>query len=68
MVVKQGKEEKVNEITCELKLSHSAVLTILKYSERIREAVKGLAPVQSTAIIKQRTEPIHEMEKLLNLD
>ena len=37
------------------KLSHSTtVSTILKARERIRQAVKGSAPIQSTIITKQR--------------
>ncbi|XP_039590576.1 tigger transposable element-derived protein 1-like [Polypterus senegalus] len=34
---------------------------------RIREAVKGSAPLRSTVITKQRTGSIHEMKKLLNI-
>ena len=57
----------MNVIARDLKLSHSTVSTILKDKERIREAVKGSAPMQSTVITKQRTGPIHEMEKLLHM-
>ncbi|XP_066203011.1 putative CENPB DNA-binding domain-containing protein 1 [Saccopteryx leptura] len=63
-VIKQYKGgKKVNVIARDTKLSHSSVLTILK--ERICEAVKGSAPMRSTVITKQRSRPIHEMEKLL---
>ncbi|XP_066228014.1 putative CENPB DNA-binding domain-containing protein 1 [Saccopteryx leptura] len=57
--------KKVNVIARDTKLSHSTVSTILKDKERIREAVKGSAPMRSTVITKQRSGPIHEMEKLL---
>lgn len=57
--------KKVNTIARDLKLSHSTVSTILKDKERIREAVKGSAPIKSTILTKQRQGPIHEMEKLL---
>ena len=39
--------------------------TILKETERICEAVKGSASMQSTVITKQQTGSVHEMEKLL---
>ena len=66
MVIRQREGgKKVNVIAHDLKLSHSTVSTILKDKERIREAVKGSAPMQSTIITKQRTGPVHEMEKLL---
>ncbi|XP_051785316.1 tigger transposable element-derived protein 1-like [Erpetoichthys calabaricus] len=68
MIIKQYEGgKKVNAIACDMKLSHSTVSTILKDKNRIREAVKGSAPLQSTVITKQRTGPIHEMEKLLNI-
>lgn len=57
--------KKVNAIARDTKLSHSTVSTILKDKERIREAVKGSAPMRSTVITKQRSGHIHEMEKLL---
>ncbi|XP_066960747.1 tigger transposable element-derived protein 1-like [Macrobrachium rosenbergii] len=59
--------KKVNVIARDLQLSHSTVSTILKDKERIREAVKSSAPMRSTVITKQRSGPIHEMEKLLNV-
>ena len=59
--------KKVNVIARELQLSHFTVSTILKDKERIREAVKGSAPMKSTVITKQRTGPVHEMEKLLSI-
>ena len=55
----------INVIARDMNLSHSTVSTILKDKERICEAVKGSAPMQSTIITKQRSGPIHEMEKLL---
>ncbi|XP_068605023.1 tigger transposable element-derived protein 1-like [Brachionichthys hirsutus] len=58
--------QKVNVIAREMRLSHSTVSTILKDKERIRDAVEGSAPMHSTVITKQRTGPIHEMEKLLH--
>ena len=56
--------KKVNAIAHNLELSHSTVSTILKDKERIREAVKGSAPMRSTIITTQRTGTIHKMEKL----
>ncbi|XP_064120422.1 tigger transposable element-derived protein 1-like [Macrobrachium nipponense] len=56
---------KVNCISRSLHLSHSTVSTILKDKERIKDAVKGAAPIKSTIITKQREGPIAEMEKLL---
>ncbi|XP_060771024.1 tigger transposable element-derived protein 1-like isoform X4 [Neoarius graeffei] len=68
MVIKQHEGgKKVNAIARAMKLSHSTVSTILKDKERICEAVKGSAPMRSTVITKQRTGPIHEMEKLLHV-
>ncbi|XP_039593984.1 CENPB DNA-binding domain-containing protein 1-like [Polypterus senegalus] len=68
MIIKQYEGgKKVNAIACDMKLSHSTVSTILKDRNRIREAVKGSAPLRSTVITKQRTGPIHEVEKLLNI-
>ncbi|XP_064090764.1 tigger transposable element-derived protein 1-like [Macrobrachium nipponense] len=67
-VIKQFEEgKKVNVIARDMKLSHSTVSTILKDKERIRDAVKGSAPMRSTVITIQRTGPIHEMEKLLHV-
>nr|XP_033788749.1 CENPB DNA-binding domain-containing protein 1-like [Geotrypetes seraphini] len=67
MIIKQYEGgKKVNAITCDLKFSHSTVSTIIKDKNRICEAVNGSAPLRSTVITKQRTGPIHEMEKLLN--
>ncbi|XP_064101295.1 tigger transposable element-derived protein 1-like [Macrobrachium nipponense] len=40
--------KKVNVIAHDMKLSHSTVSMILKDKERIREAVKGSAPMRST--------------------
>ena len=59
--------KKVSVIARDLQLPHSTVSTILKDKERIHEAVKGSALMRSTVITKQRTGPIHEMEKLLNV-
>nr|XP_033813474.1 CENPB DNA-binding domain-containing protein 1-like [Geotrypetes seraphini] len=68
MIIKQYEGgKKVNVIACDMKLSHSTVSTIIKDKNRIPEAVKGSAPLRSTMIMKQRTGPIHEMEKLLNI-
>uniref|UniRef100_A0A0L8I720 Uncharacterized protein n=1 Tax=Octopus bimaculoides TaxID=37653 RepID=A0A0L8I720_OCTBM len=68
MVIRQHEGgKKVNEITLELKLSHSTVSTILKDKKRICEVVKGSAPIRSTVMTKQRTGPIHEMEQLLQI-
>ncbi|XP_068218893.1 tigger transposable element-derived protein 1-like [Palaemon carinicauda] len=68
MVIKQHDEgKKVSLIAREMKLSHSTVSTILKDKDRIRDAVKGSAPLRSTIITKQRTGPIHEMEKVLHV-
>ena len=64
-VVGRWTDGPVNVIARDMNLSHSTVSTILKDKERIREAVKGSAPMQSTIITKQRSGPIHEMEKLL---
>ncbi|KAI5626234.1 hypothetical protein C0J50_14224 [Silurus asotus] len=65
-IIKQYEEgKKVNVIARGMKLSHSTVSTILKDKERIREAVKGSAPMRSTVITKQRSGHIHEMEQLL---
>uniref|UniRef100_K7FVN0 HTH CENPB-type domain-containing protein n=1 Tax=Pelodiscus sinensis TaxID=13735 RepID=K7FVN0_PELSI len=50
-----------------LGLSKSTICTILKDSDRIREAAKGSAPMKSTIITKKRTGLIHDMEKLLVL-
>ena len=67
-VIKQYEGGKnVNAIARDLKLSHTTVSTILKDKERIREAVKGSAPMRSTIITTQRTGPIHKMEKLLHV-
>ena len=57
---------RVNDIARELRLTHSTISTIIKDKERILEAVKGSAPMKSTVITKQRTGPLHEMEKLLS--
>ena len=66
MVIRQQERgQKVNVIACDLKLPHAIVSTILKDKERIRKTVKGSAPIQLTTITKQRTGPVHEMEKLL---
>ena len=67
-VIKQYERgKKVSVIARDLQLPHSTVSTILKDKERIHEAVKGSALMRSTVITKQRTGPIHEMEKLLNV-
>ncbi|XP_064099524.1 tigger transposable element-derived protein 1-like [Macrobrachium nipponense] len=67
-VIKQSEGgKKVSVIARDLHLPHSTVSTILKDKERIREAVKGSAPMRSTVITKQQSGPIHEMEKLLNV-
>uniref|UniRef100_K7FZ94 HTH CENPB-type domain-containing protein n=1 Tax=Pelodiscus sinensis TaxID=13735 RepID=K7FZ94_PELSI len=50
-----------------LGLLKSTISTIIKNSDRIREAVKGFAPMKSTIITKKRTGPIHDVEKLLVL-
>ena len=57
---------RVNDIARELRLTHSTISTIIKDKGRILEAVKGSAPMKSTVITKQRTGPLHEMEKLLS--
>ena len=57
---------RVNDIARELRLTHSTISTIIKDKERILEAVKGSGPMKSTVITKQRTGPLHEMEKLLS--
>ena len=50
-----------------LNLSRSTVGTIVKDKERIKEHVKGSAPMKATVITKQRSGLIIEMERLLVL-
>ena len=54
----------MNVIARDLKLSYSILLMDLNDKERIHEAVKGSAPMHRQ-IMKQWTEPVNEMEKLL---
>uniref|UniRef100_K7GEK8 HTH CENPB-type domain-containing protein n=1 Tax=Pelodiscus sinensis TaxID=13735 RepID=K7GEK8_PELSI len=57
----------VSFMSRKLGLSKSTVSTIIKDSDRIREAVKRSAPMKSKILTKQRAGPILEMEKLLVL-
>lgn len=59
------KEEKKVVIAHDLQPSHSMVSITLKYKEKLREAVKGLASLKFKMITNQRQWPIYEMEKLL---
>lgn len=50
-----------------LNLNRSTVGTIVKDKERIKEHVKGSAPMKATVITKQLSGLIIEMERLLVL-
>lgn len=57
----------LSSIARELCLPVSTVNTIVKDADRIKEHVKGCAPLRSTVITRQRSGAIYEMEKLLTI-
>lgn len=59
--------QSLSSIARELDLATSTVKSILNDSARIKEHVKGSAPLKSTVITKQRSGAIYEMEKLLTI-
>uniref|UniRef100_A0A8C9SKK2 HTH CENPB-type domain-containing protein n=1 Tax=Scleropages formosus TaxID=113540 RepID=A0A8C9SKK2_SCLFO len=65
MIKKYEGGQNLSAIARELGLSVSTVNTIVKNAARIKEHVKGCAPLKSTIITKQRSGAIYEMEKLL---
>uniref|UniRef100_S4RL09 HTH CENPB-type domain-containing protein n=1 Tax=Petromyzon marinus TaxID=7757 RepID=S4RL09_PETMA len=67
IINKHERGQTLSSISRELGLATSTVNTILKDGARIKEHVKGLAPLTSTVITKQRSGAIYEMEQLLTL-
>jgi hypothetical protein len=65
MINKYESGQSLSTIARELGLSVSTVNTIVKDADRIKEHVRGSAPMKSTIITKQRSHAIYEMEKLL---
>uniref|UniRef100_A0A8C9W2M3 HTH CENPB-type domain-containing protein n=1 Tax=Scleropages formosus TaxID=113540 RepID=A0A8C9W2M3_SCLFO len=65
IIVQHENGKSVSTIARDLGFSHSTISTIIKDKARIREAVKGSAPLKATIITKKRQGPIDEMEKLL---
>lgn len=59
--------QSLSSISRELGFAASTVSTILKDSARIKEHVRGSAPLKSTVITKKRSGAIYEMEKLLTI-
>jgi hypothetical protein len=65
MITKYENGQSLSVISRELGLSVSTVNTIVKDADRIKEHVRGSAPIKSTIITKQRSRAIYETEKLL---
>jgi hypothetical protein len=57
--------QSLSAIARELDLSVSTVNITVKDADRMKEHVKGAAPLKSTIITKQRSAAIYEMEKFL---
>jgi len=67
MITKYENGQSLSAISRELGLSVSTVNTIVKDADRIKEHVRGSAPIKSTVITKQRSRAIYETEKLLTI-
>lgn len=67
MIHKYEGGQSLSSISRELGFAASTVSTILKDSARIKEHVRGSAPLKSTVITKKRSGAIYEMEKLLTI-
>jgi DNA invertase Pin-like site-specific DNA recombinase len=67
MLKKYEGGQRLSSIVRELNLATSTVKRILNDSARIKEHVKGSAPLKSTVITKQRSGVFYEMEKLLTI-
>ncbi|XP_066471494.1 tigger transposable element-derived protein 1-like isoform X2 [Tiliqua scincoides] len=67
MINKYEGGQSLSSISRELGFAASTVSTILKDSARIKEHVRGSAPLKSTVITKKRSGAIYEMEKLLTI-
>jgi transposase-like protein len=65
MIKKYEGGQSLSAIARELGLSASTVNTTVKDADRIKEHVKGAAPLKSTLITKQRSGAVYEMGKLL---
>jgi hypothetical protein len=59
--------QSLSSIARELVLAASTMKSILNDSARIKEHVKGSAPLKSTVITEQRSGAIYEMETLLTM-
>ena len=67
MITKYENGQSLSAISRELGLSVSTVNTIVKDGDRIKEHVRGSAPMKSTIITKQRSRAIYETENLLTI-
>jgi hypothetical protein len=67
MITKYENGQSLSAISRELCLSVSTVNTIVKDADRIKEHVRGSAPMKSTIITKQRSRAIYETENLLTI-
>ena len=67
MITKYENGQSLSAISRELGLPVSTVNTIVKDADRIKEHVRGSAPMKSTIITKQRSRAIYETENLLTI-
>jgi hypothetical protein len=67
IITKYENGHSLSAISRELGLSVSTVNTIVKDADRIKEHVRGSAPMKSTIITKHRSRAIYEMENLLTI-
>jgi transposase-like protein len=67
IITKYETGQRLSAIARELGLSASTVNTIVKNADRIKEHVRGCAPMKSTIITKQRSRAIYETENFLTM-